>query len=146
MGALRNRSVKDSKLRTIVAIAVALLIVAEFVSWFSQVLSVTWGFIGALLVAGVTVFCGIQARNKARNTAWFLVPTVLFTVVPLIVKVWRIFTEEKSLLQKVWDHTPFLIGFLLPVGLLIYVYMELRSRDMKEHNTGFSDEKRNSVE
>jgi len=137
---------KDSKLRTLVAIAVALLIVAELVSWFAQVLSITWGFIGALLVAGVTIFCGIQARNKARNTAWFLVPTVLFTLVPLIVKVWRIFTEEKSWLQKVWDHTPFLIGFLLPVALLIYVYLELRSRDTKENSIGFSDEERNRAE
>ncbi len=137
---------KDSKLRTLVAIAIALLIVAEFVSWFAQVLSITWGFICALLVAGVTVFCGIQARNRARNTAWFLVPTVLFTVVPLIVKVWRVFTEEKSMLQKIWDYTPFLIGFLLPVAILVYVYWELRNRDIKENTIGFSDEKRSGTE
>lgn len=84
-----------------------------------------------MVVAAVSVVCVRLARGGAGNIAWFLVPSLLFAIVPLVAKVWSALADK----QSTWvDHvvaiTPFLVGFVVPVALVLLVYAELRRRSL----------------
>ena len=84
------------------------------------------GLIGGGLIAAVYIYCGRKARVGKKYSAWILVPTIIFTIIPTFVKAWNYFTEqEASLLQRLWEYGPFLFSFLLPVVLLLLAYVEL---------------------
>lgn len=69
-----------------------------------------------------------MARLGGGNTAWFLVPTPLFTVMPLAAKLLGLLAAESSAWEWVVALAPFLAGFALPVLLLLAVYVGLRNR------------------
>lgn len=106
-------------------------------------LAVLWGAVGATLstviVAAVTFFCAYMARVGAGHIGWFLVPTLLFTIIPVAARTWKFFTEERTWWERVVDHAPFLVGFLLPVLLLLVVFVELRRREAAAEKPRESD-------
>src|ERR1043166_2182094 len=63
------------------------------------------------------------------NNAWFVVPTILFTAVPLAAGLWRLFAVEQSWWTRAAELTPFLTGFAAPVLLLLMAYLELGRRN-----------------
>ena len=115
-------------MRTFLASAAVLLVVYHFFHWLTAILNTAAGFIGGLIVIAVSIVCGRLARSGPGNVGWFLVPILLFTVVPAVAKAWKFFTEEKAMLSRVIDVTPFLIGFVVPLGLILLVYVELRDK------------------
>lgn len=119
----------DTNLRRIIVAVIAMLLVYQMGVW----LAVLWGAVGATLstviVAAVTFFCAYMARVGAGHVGWFLVPTLIFTIIPVAARAWKFFTEERSWWGRAVDHAPFLVGFLLPVLLLMVVFVELRRRE-----------------
>jgi hypothetical protein len=112
-----------------VVATVALLLIYQVGTWIAAFFGGFWGGLAALVVAAVSVVCVRLAGSGAGNTAWFLVPSLLFALVPLVAKVWSALADS----QSNWiDHliaiTPFLVGFVIPVVLLLLVYTELRRR------------------
>ena len=73
-----------STIRKLVATVIVLLLIYQFGTWVTSFLNGIWGFLSAIVVAGVTFVSSRQARVGVGNTGWFLVPTLLFTVIPLI--------------------------------------------------------------
>ncbi|MHC4441275.1 MAG: hypothetical protein ACYTBZ_23000 [Planctomycetota bacterium] len=120
---------KDKTLRTLLAVAAVLLVLDQLFDWLNELWSAATGFIGVIVVVIVSVICGRLARSSPGNVAYFFVPTLLFTVIPLVAKVWKFFTEEKSLLSRLLEIAPFLFGFVLPLGLLLFIYYELSKRE-----------------
>jgi len=120
--------VSDAWLRRLVVAAIALLVVYQVGTWTYAAFGVVAGILSALLVATVSFFSARMARVGAGNTAWFLVPTLLFTVVPLAAKLWTFHIAEVGWWERIAEIAPFLIGFGLPVLLLLLVYVELRRR------------------
>lgn len=84
----------------------------------------------AALVVAVSIFSGRMAGKG--NDAWFVVPTVAFTAVPMAARLWTVFTVEQSLWMRALDIGPFLIGFAAPVLLLLAVYLALSARRAKQ--------------
>jgi len=121
----------DAALRKLVALAIALLLIHQAGVLLWAVFGALGGVASAVVVAGVSLGCARLARAGVGNTVWLLVPTLLFTVVPLAVKVGHLLAEEQDWLDKAMGLIPFLVGFLIPVLLLAFVYAELRSRDAR---------------
>jgi hypothetical protein len=67
---------------------------------------------------------------KPGNKAWFLVPAILFFVLPLAIKAWHIYSTDTSALAWLAGFIPLVVGFLLPVLLLWLAYVELRKRSV----------------
>jgi len=118
----------DAWLRRLVVAAIALLIVYQVGTWIYAAFGLAAGVLSAVLVAVVSFFSARMARLGGGNTAWFLVPTLLFTIVPLAAKMSGLLATQSDW----WDWTvalaPFLAGFGLPVLLLLAVYVGLRNR------------------
>jgi hypothetical protein len=94
----------------------------------SGLLGVAWGIISAVVVAGVSYFSARLAKAGVKNSAWFLLPTLLFTLLPFIAVVWKILTTERSWFDRAITFLPFLVGFAVPLLLLLVVFYELRKR------------------
>ncbi|MFQ5462138.1 MAG: hypothetical protein ACE5E5_05870 [Phycisphaerae bacterium] len=121
----------DAALRKLVVGAISLLLIHQAGVLLWALFGALGGIASAVVVAGVSLGCARLARAGVGNTVWLLVPTLLFTVVPLVVKVWHLLADEQDWLDKAMGLIPFLVGFLVPVVLLALVYAELRSRDSR---------------
>ena len=122
----------DTWLRRLVVTAIALLIVYQVGTWIYAAFGLAAGILSAALVAAVSLFSAWMARLGGGNTAWFLVPTLLFTVLPLAAKLLGLLATESSAWEWGVSLAPFLVGFALPVMLLLAVYVELRNRTRTE--------------
>ncbi|MFN2644010.1 MAG: hypothetical protein ABR570_03390, partial [Burkholderiales bacterium] len=59
------------------------------------------------------------------NHAWFVVPTLLFTVLPLAARMWMLLSVEEDPWTRTIEFAPFVIGFAAPVLLLLTAYLAL---------------------
>jgi len=113
-------------IRTVLVVSITLLVISEISRWIFLIGGSLGGLIGGMLIAAVYIYCGSKAKAGKKYSVWILVPTITFTIIPIIVKVWNYFTDqEASLIQRLWEYGPFLISFVLPVVLLLLAYVEL---------------------
>ena len=116
----------DAWLRQIVMLAIVLLVLHAVGTWGYSILGAAAGVAAAVLVGAVSVF---SARmSGAGNDAWFVVPTVVFTVLPLAGRFWTLTRIEESWWARTLDIFPFVVGFAAPVLLLLAVHLQLGSR------------------
>ncbi len=115
----------DRALKNLIMIVMMILVLNQFVGWVAGFWGAVPGVLAALVVVVVSFFCGYKARADAGNTAWFLVPVLLFAVIPTGVRLWGFFANEKSVWTRLWDGLPFVLGFLVPIGTLLLVYWSL---------------------
>lgn len=118
----------DRTLRYMIATAIALLLIFQIGSLVAAAFGIAWGLTSSAAVAAITLLAARQARAGGRTSLWFLLPTLLFTVVPTAVVIWRAFTAETSAWERIAGLAPFLVGFAGPMALLLLVYYELRRR------------------
>jgi hypothetical protein len=112
-------------------LAIVLLVLHAVGTWTYAVLGPAAAIVSAVLVGSVSI---LSARMAGRgNHAWFVVPTALFTVVPLGARLWALFTvEQQSWWTRVVEFAPFVIGFAAPVLLLLAAYAALSGSDFPE--------------
>jgi hypothetical protein len=122
------RRMNDAWIRRLVAAAIALLVIHQVGTWVYAAFGAAAGILSGLLVAAVSFFSARMAQVGAGNTAWFLVPTLLFTALPIAAKVWSFLTVEQGPWDAVLALAPFVIGFAAPVLLLVWAYLALRGR------------------
>ena len=116
----------DSWLKRAVMSAVVLLVLHAVGAWAYAALGVAAAIVAAALVCAVSVF---TARMALRgNDAWFLVPTAIFTALPLAARVWTFLSAQQRWWERTVELAPFLIGFAAPVCLLLAAYLELGRR------------------
>jgi len=118
----------DVTLRRIVGSALILLLVYQVATAVIGLANAAAGGATAIFVAAVTFFCAQRANAGTGNKIWFMVPALLFTVLPLVLKVWELYSSETSTLLWIVAFTPLFVGFLLPALLLWLAYAELRRR------------------
>lgn len=119
----------DVWLRRVVVLAIVLLVLHAVGTWAYAALGLAAALAAAALVVAVSIFSGRMAGKG--NGAWFLVPTLVFTAVPLAARVWTLFTVEASWWTRTVEIAPFLVGFAAPVFLLLAAYAELGRRARK---------------
>ena len=122
-------------LRKMVITTIALLLIYHVGMLITGFFGGFWGSMAALVVAIVSFICVRLAGKSAGNIAWFLIPTLLFAIVPLVAKIWNALTNEQlTWLDHVFAITPFLVGFVIPVVLLLVVYIELRRKTLADRS------------
>ena len=119
----------DKTLRYIIALAIAMLLIFQIGSLIAGIFGMAWGVISAVVVAVVSFFPARLAKAGGKGSLWFLLPTLVFTVIPISLMVWRGMTEDASWLDRLIMLTPFIVGFGAPIVLLL-VYYELRKRSI----------------
>lgn len=112
-------------LRRIVLLAIVLLVLHAVGSWAYAILGATGAIVSTVLVAVVSVFCARMAGAAHGNTAWFVVPTLIFTALPLVARLWTLVHVDQDWWARSIQLTPFLAGFAAPVLLLMIVYLGL---------------------
>lgn len=118
----------DAWIRRIMMSAIALLVLHAVGTWAYAALGVAAAIASAALVAAVSVFSARMAGLGEGRTAWFLVPTLAFTTLPLAGRLWTLLTAEQTWWARTVELAPFLFGFAAPVLLLLAVYLELGRR------------------
>ena len=119
----------DKRLRYIIALAIAMLLIFQIGSLIAGIFGMAWGVISAVVVAVVSFFSARLAKAGGKGSLWFLLPTLVFTVIPISLMVWRGMSEDASWLDRLIMLTPFIVGFGAPIVLLL-VYYELRKRSI----------------
>ena len=118
----------DKTLSRIVITVIAMLLIFQIGSLISSLFGLAWGAVSAVVVAGVSFFSVRIAKAGGKTSAWFLLPTILFTVLPIAYTVWKIVTLDTGWFNMALKFGPFFIGFAGPVILLLVVFYELRKR------------------
>lgn len=118
----------DRTLRFLIATVISLLLIHQIGTLISNVFGVAWGLASSVIVALVSFFSARLAKTGGKSSFWFLIPTLLFTIVPIVMTVLSAFTSDTSWLGRFVNMMPFLLGFGLPIILLLLVYFELRKR------------------
>ena len=108
-------------------LAIVLLVLHAVGTWTYAALGVA-GAIGSAVLVGAISFLGARLGHGRGNDAWFVVPTAVFTLLPLAARLWTLLTVEQSWWTRTVEFVPFLIGFAAPVLLLLTVYLELGHR------------------
>ncbi len=116
--------------RKLLLTALICLLLYQVGTWITVVAGAVWGAGAALIVAIVSYFCARLAKRGANSTLWFILPTLLFTGVPLCITVWRLFNTEADWMDAGLDLVPLLVGFVVPVTLLSVVYLDLRKKTL----------------
>ena len=120
----------DKALRYIIASVIALLLVFQIGILISSLFGLAWGASAAVAVMAVSFFSARLAKAGGKSSFWFLLPTLLFTVLPIAFTVWKTITEDLSWIERITRLAPFIVGFAAPILLLLVVYFELRRRDL----------------
>ncbi len=120
----------DRTLRYLVAATIALLLIFQVGKLISGVFGMAWGLISSVVVAAVSFFSVRLAKAGGKSSFWYLMPVLLFTVFPIAMTVWNAFANDAGWLDRLMSIAPFIVGFALPVILLLLVYYELRKRTL----------------
>lgn len=108
-------------------LATTLLVLHAVGAWTYAALGVTAAIASAGLVLAVSLF-GARMAGRGRNNAWFIVPALVFTALPLVARVWTVARLDESWWARSVSLAPFLIGFAAPVLLLVAAYLGLERR------------------
>ena len=118
----------DPLLRRVVMLATVLLVLHAVGSAAYSALGIAAAIGSVVLVVAVSIFSARMAGLGQGNNAWFVVPTLMFTALPLAARLWTLLAIEQSWWTRGVELAPFLIGFAVPVLLLLMIYLELGSR------------------
>jgi len=121
----------DKALRYIIALAIAMLLIFQIGTLISGFFGNVWGLVSAVVVAAVSFFSARLAKAGGKGSLWFLLPTVVFILIPIALTVWRGITQDESWLDMLVRLAPFTVGFGAPIILLLLAYYELRKRDIR---------------
>lgn len=116
--------------RKMILTAIICLLLYQVGTWITIVAGAVWGAGAAVVVAVVSYVSARLAKRGATSTIWFLIPTLLFTVIPLLAKAWSLFTSQTGIMDTLIDLVPLLVGFVIPVILLSAVYLDLRKKTL----------------
>lgn len=118
----------DKTLKYIIASVIAMLLVYQIGTLISGFFGMAWGVVSAVVVIAVSFFSARLARAGGKRSVWFLLPTLLFTVIPIIYMIWTTMTASTSWFDRLIKLIPFMISFGAPIILLLIAYYALRKR------------------
>jgi hypothetical protein len=127
-GRARQTAMSDTWVRRAVMLAMMLLVLHAVGAWCYSVLGMAGAIASTLLVVAVSLLADHMARAGRGSIAWFVVPTLAFTALPLAARLWTVVQAEQGWWQRTVALAPFVIGFAAPVLILLAVHLHLTSR------------------
>jgi hypothetical protein len=121
----------DRTLRYIIALAIAMLLIFQIGTLISGFFGTVWGLVSAIVVAAVSFLSARLAKAGGKGSLWFLFPTIVFTLIPIALTIWRGITQDETWVDLLVRLIPFTVGFGAPILLLLLAYYELRKRDIR---------------
>jgi hypothetical protein len=122
----------DRTLKYIIALAIVMLLVFQIGTLISGFFGMVWGAVSAIVVAAVSFFSARLAKAGGKGSLWFLLPTIVFLLIPITLTIWRSITQDASWPDMLVRLVPFTLGFGAPILLLLVAYYELRKRDIRD--------------
>ena len=126
----------DPWLRRVVMLAMGLMVLHAVGTWTYDALGAAAAIVSVVLVGAVSLFSARMAGRGPGNHAWFVVPTALFTLLPVAGRVWTLLNVEQTAWTRIVELTPFLAGFAAPMLLLLVAYVELGRRARRDTHAG----------
>ena len=118
-------------IRKMILVAMVMIVFSNVAQWVGEFLPKIVGAIWGIVAAGLAYFCRTKAMKShaavldKKYYLWLMVPIAL-TLIPLFLRVWKVFTaESQSWWIRIWNALPVLVNFVLPVGILWFVYAAL---------------------
>lgn len=118
----------DAWLRRALMLAIMLLVLHAVGAWCYSVLGMPGAIASTLLVVAVSLFAAYMARAGRGSIAWFVVPTLVFTALPLAARLWAVAQLEQGWWPRALELVPFVVGFAAPVLVLLAAHLQLASR------------------
>lgn len=118
----------DKALKHLVASVILLLLIYQVGTLVAGLFGAAWGVLSGIAVTAVSFLTARLAKAGVKNSLWYLLPTLLFTVFPIAFTAWKVIGHSASWFDRLGRLTPCLVGFALPIILLAIVYCELRKR------------------
>lgn len=116
-------------IRKLILATMALIVFSQIATWVAGTFSRSMGTIWGLVTAGAALYCRMRATSVVQTNkkyyVWLLIPAVL-TVVPIILRIRKVFEPEQiSWWVRLWDLTPIMVSFVIPLVLLWLIYSAL---------------------
>jgi hypothetical protein len=115
--------------RRLILTALILVVLTNLVYWVVD----TWHTLGLVIwsvaVAVVTFLCRAKAgRVVQANRQYYLwlILAAILAIIPVILRLHKIFIDQPSWGQRLWQAAPVFIRFIIPVVLLWFSYMGLK--------------------
>ena len=119
--------------RRLIEVAIELLIISQIGSWLYGLFGTIPALVAAAFVGIVQFVCSRRAAANVKHYFYILVPTILFTVLPSSVRIYNYINgKSEPLLVRIWDVSPVLISFVIPVVLLTVAWFCLGGLDESE--------------
>ncbi len=126
----------DKTLRLFIAAVISMLLIYQIGTVIAGIFGMAWGAVSSIVVAAVSFFSARIARAGGKSSFWFLLPTLLFTIIPIAMRIWDAITGTTSWFDRLLSLTPFILSFGAPMVLLLLVYYELRKRTVSNLPAG----------
>ena len=126
-------TISISLIRKMILVAMVLIVFSNIAQWVGdsmhKIVGAVWG---GWWLAGVAYYCRVKATQSHTAGGWIRntisgswCPPVL-TVVPLVIKMYNVFTaESQSWWVRIWYALPVVVNFILPVTILWVAYAAL---------------------
>ncbi len=116
-------------MRKMILVAMALIVFSQIATWVADTFSRSIGTIWGLAAAGAALYCRTRAtavvQTNRKYYLWLLIPGLL-TLIPIIFWIRKVFQlEPTSWWLRLWDLTPILMSFMIPLLLLWLIYSGL---------------------
>ena len=118
----------DRTLKHLVASVILLLLVYQVGTMVAGLFGIAWGILTGVAVTAVSFLTSRLAKAGVKNSLWYLLPTILFTILPIVYTAWKVLGHNSGWFDRLRRLTPCAAGFVLPMILLAIVYCELRKR------------------
>ncbi len=114
-------------LRTLTLVAITLLCLDEIFRFVGTTGNRIWAVLVGLAAIALYWYFGRLARESGKGYGWLLIPPIIFTIIPVYLQLSKLGAESGiSWWSQLLANLSWFLGFVVPIGLLMWIYYVLR--------------------
>ncbi len=114
-------------LRTLTLVAISLLCLDEIFRFVGTTGNRIWAVLAGLVAIALYWYFGRLARESGKGYRWLLITPIIFTIIPVYLQLSKLGAESGiSWWGQLLANLPWFLGFVVPIGLLMWIYYVLR--------------------
>ena len=120
-------------LRTLTLLAITFLCLDEVFRFVGTTENRIIAVVVGLAAIALFWYFGRLARDSGKGYGWLLIPPMIFTVIPVYLELTALRGESgPSWWGKLLAILPWFLGFVVPIGILMWIYYALRKHTGKQ--------------